>query len=101
MNENTTVKLSNELSRSNLKSLGFNQNKETNDYEIVCQDKYFLYASKKVVLCVSRELDRVYTTIHTKDYNDDQVCTAKNECTLHFDISTTTELIALVRMIKK
>jgi hypothetical protein len=101
MNENPTVKLSNELSRSNLKTLGFYTNKETSDYEIVCQDKYYKYASKKVVLCVSRELDKVYTTIHTKDYNEEELCTAKNECTLHFDICTTTELIALVRMIKK
>ena len=101
MNENTTVKLSNELSRSNLKTLGFYKNHETNDYEMVCQDKYFKYASKKVILCVSRELDRIYTTIHTKDYDQNEICTAENECTLHFDICTTTELIALVRMIKK
>ena len=101
MTENPTVKLSNELSRSNLRTLGFYVNKETTDYELICQDKYYKYASKKVVLCVCKDFDKVYGTILTKDYADDDVCISKNETTLHFDIGTTTELISLVRMISK
>ena len=101
MTENPTVKLSNELSRSNLRTLGFYVNKETTDYEIICQDKYYKYASKKIVLCVCRDFDKVYCVILTKDYDDNDVCIRRNETTLHFNISTTTELISLVRMISK
>jgi hypothetical protein len=100
MIENVTVKLSNELSRSNLKSLGFFKNVDTSDYEYICQDKYFKFATKKVTLCVTRELDKVYAVVNSKDYNDKSVCVARNEITLHFNINTTTELISLVRMLK-
>jgi len=101
MTENTTVKLSNELSRSNLKSLGFYMNPETKDFEIICQDNYYKYATKKVVICVSNDMSKIYSTIYTKDYDKSESCVSKNETTLHFNIRTTTELISLVRMITK
>ena len=74
MTENPTVKLSNELSRSNLKTLGFYVNFDSKDYEIICQDKYYKYASKKVVLCVCKDFSKVYGIICTKDYNNNDVC---------------------------
>ena len=101
MRENITVRLSNELSHSNLVSLGFYRNKESGDFDILCQDKYFKYASKKVILCVSKELDKIYALIKTKEYSQEEVCTSTTQGTLHFKLNSTTELISLVRMLSQ
>ena len=99
--ENDTLILPNDFSRNNLKSLGFIQNANSKDYMMQCQYKHFKYASKKVVLIISSELDKVYVVIEVNDYDSEGVRVSKTHSTLHFRLHTISELIILARMLNK
>ena len=99
--KNDTIRLSNELSVSNLRNLGFAMNSETKEYQYLCQDKYYKYATKKTWVCVSNALDKVYIYSVVKEYKDDESCISDNDFTTHLNIHTTSELIFIMRALTR
>ena len=95
------LELSNDLSHDNLKSLGFIQDIHSKDYELCCQYKHYKYASKRVALVVSSELDLVYATISVNEFDAEGLRISKTDTTLHFMLDTINELIMLSRMLQK
>lgn len=94
---NDTIRLTNDLNRENLKNLGFTFKNETKEFECLCQDKYFKYATKKVWVVITDDFNKKYIRSLKKEYDESEAVVDNQESIIHVNIHTTSELTFLLR----